>query len=86
MRYFFDIFDDDHWTRDDRGIECRDDRDARHQAVLALTEMARDQLPNNGPKLDLKVAVRLAEQHAFTVRLDFDIEPGPALVDRTIAS
>lgn len=39
-RYYFDIFDGDHWTRDDFGIELETDGKARYQVVLTLCEMA----------------------------------------------
>ena len=81
MRYYFDIFDGDHWTRDDFGVELETDWRARHQAVLALCEMAREQLPGNGAAMDLTVRVRTGEGVVFTVRLDFSTEPGPALHD-----
>lgn len=72
MRYFFDIYDGDHWTRDDFGLDCRDDRGARHQAVLALTEMAREQLPGNGRTAAFRVRVRQSAETKFLVKLDFD--------------
>lgn len=74
MRYFFDIYDGDHWARDDIGMICRDDRHARYQAVLALTEMAREQLPSDGDAMLLQVRVRDAAHRHFTVKLDFDTD------------
>ena len=84
MRYFFDIFDGDHWARDDRGIDCNDDVGARRQAVLALVEMARDYIPTDGGFMDLTVRIRNAVQVAFTVRLDFSTEAGPGLSDPNV--
>lgn len=74
MRYFFDIFDGDHWTRDDIGMEVRNDRQARHQAVLALTEMARELLPTDGDRMDLSIRVRTEAGERFTVSLDFETQ------------
>ena len=85
MRYYFDIYDGDHWTRDDLGMDCRDDRAARYQAVLGLVELARDILPFDGAEKKLAIRVRSREDQAFTVRLEFDIDAGPALADRSIA-
>jgi hypothetical protein len=85
MRYFFDIFDGDHWARDAFGVECASDRRARHQAVLALTELARELLPSDGPSKELAICVRHGEAVAFAVRLAFDTSPGPALSDTSIA-
>lgn len=84
MRYYFDIFDGDHWTRDDFGIELETDWKARHQAVLVLCEMAGELLPNDGAEMDLTVRVRTGSDVAFTVRLDFSTETGPALTDPAV--
>jgi hypothetical protein len=84
MRYFFDIFDGDHWTRDDIGVECASDRRARHQAVLALTELARELLPSDGSTKEFVIRVRLKDELAFSVRLSFDTSSGPALTDPTV--
>jgi len=84
MRYFFDIFDGNHWARDDIGVDCARDRSARHQAVLALTELARELLPSNGSAQELVIRVRLKEEHASSVRLAFDTSSGPALTDTTL--
>jgi hypothetical protein len=79
--YYFDIFDGDHWVADDLGVDCDADRQARDQAVLALCEMARELLPANGPEMDLTIRVRSSGALAFSVRLHFFTEPGPALTD-----
>ncbi|CAN7661426.1 hypothetical protein LJR016_005220 [Devosia sp. LjRoot16] len=84
MRYFFDIFDGDHWSRDELGVDCAHDMSARHQAVLALTELARELLPPDGSSMELVVRVRVAEATAFTVRLSFDTASGPALSDPAV--
>lgn len=86
MRYFFDIFDGDHWTRDDIGVECASDQRARHQAVLALTELASELLPYDGPAKELVIRVRLQEELAFSVRLNFDTSSGPALTDPALTT
>jgi hypothetical protein len=84
MKYYFDIFDGDHWTRDDIGIFCETDHRARYQAVLALTEMAQEYLPRNGANMELTIRVRTAAGVVFSVRLDFDTEAGPELHDPTV--
>lgn len=84
MRYFFDIFDGDHWTRDDLGIDLETDAKARQQSVLALCEMAREQIPGNGPYMDLAIRVRTGPEVLFSTRLDFTTDVGPALNDPDI--
>lgn len=86
MRYFFDIYDGDHWARDDIGVDCARDRSALHQAVLALTELARELLPFSGPTQQLVIRVRLKEEHAFSVTLAFDTSFGPAFTDTAVVS
>lgn len=86
MRYYFDIFDGDHWARDDLGVECASDRSARHQAVLALTELARELLPSDGASKELIIRVRQGDGAAFSVRLAFDTSAGPALADPTVVA
>jgi len=81
MRYYFDIFDGHTWDRDDLGVECENDGRARHQAVLALTELARELLPPDGPSRDLMIRVRVQNEVAFTVQLLFGTTSGPALSD-----
>lgn len=85
MRYYLDILEGEFWVRDDLGVDCPDDRRARHQAVLALTELASELLPSDGPSKELGVRVRLKNAVAFTVRLTFDTSPGPALTDVSVA-
>ena len=74
MQYYFDIFDGATWARDDFGIDCQDDHSARQQAVLALTEMAREQLPHNGDFAKYRIRVRGGARSRFTVTLDFATE------------
>ncbi len=45
-RYFFDINDGDHSTRDDVGIELPDLQLARRKAIGVLPDLARDVLPD----------------------------------------
>jgi hypothetical protein len=73
MRYYFDIRDDDNFARDDIGVDLRDDRAARLQATLALTEMARDYLPTNGDHRDMSIEVRTPTGSRFDVRLDYSL-------------
>jgi hypothetical protein len=45
-RYFFDVTNGGHLTRDDHGIELVDDEEARDQAIALLPDIARDELPD----------------------------------------
>jgi len=73
MRYYFDIRDEDNFARDDIGVDLRDDRAARLQATLALTEMARDYLPTNGDHCDMSIEVRTPTGTRFDVRLGYSL-------------
>ena len=35
-RYYFDVFDGDHITRDEIGIDCRNEDEAANHAIVAL--------------------------------------------------
>lgn len=65
-------------------MECESDSRARHQAALALTEMAHEYIPNDGARLDLTIQVRSLDGIVFTFRLDFETDPGPALRDLSV--
>ena len=73
MRYFFDIQDGDDLARDDIGIECRSDYAARVEATRALTEMASEYLPSDGPHRNLAIHVRNRTAALFTVNLRYDV-------------
>ena len=56
-RYYFDITDADHTTRDEHGHDLADDGEARDQAVAVLPDIARDELPD-GDQHEFRVTVR----------------------------
>ena len=74
MRYYFDIFNGTVWARDDFGLDCASERFARQQALLALLEMAREQLPAQGDVVSFRIRVRQGKIHRFTAKLNFEIE------------
>lgn len=80
MRYFFDIFDGDHWTRDDLGVECASDQTSPGSAGTNRAG-PRAAAVYDGPAKELVIRVRLQEELAFSVRLNFDTSSGPALTD-----
>lgn len=49
-RYFFDIFDGDVLSPDDTGMDCESDLHARDQAIDALPDMAREELPDGAQR------------------------------------
>ena len=56
-RYFFDIYDGED-SPDAVGVELLDLEAARTQATLALAEIARDELPGDGPERELTILIR----------------------------
>jgi hypothetical protein len=70
-RFYFDIYDGDHWTRDDIGVVCRDTRHARHEGMMALTEMAREYFPFGDAPMQLIVRVRDLERILQGYELSF---------------
>lgn len=74
MRYYFDIRDGDHVSRDEVGVELRNIDAAHTEATVALTEMARDYLPSDGPHRVLGIHVRDSAGAQFKVTIDYDVE------------
>ena len=56
-RFYFDIFDGEDEVRDIVGVDCDTPQQVREEAVSALPDMARDELPN-GPDRTFWVKVR----------------------------
>lgn len=74
MRYYFDIRDGDHIAKDEFGVELRNIDAAHTEAAVALTEMARDYLPSDGPHRVLGIHVRDSAGPQFKVTIDYDVE------------
>lgn len=76
-RYFFKLIDDGEVFFDSEGQFCEDDEVARHQAGVALTEIARDVLAVDGVTHEFEIVVsnELGET-VWTTRLDFEAVPG----------
>lgn len=74
MRYYFDIRDGDHMSRDEVGVELRSIDAAHTEAAVAVTEMARDYLPSDGPHRVLGIHVRDSAGPQFKVTIDYDVE------------
>jgi hypothetical protein len=56
-KYFFETFDGESAWPDDRGIDCQSRGQVSYQAVRALIDMVRDELPD-GPAREFRVVVR----------------------------
>lgn len=74
MRCYFDIFDGDHWARDDFGMECPDVWYAFNQATLSLLELAFETVPGSFQSRRLAIRVRRKDANAYTVKLTFSAE------------
>lgn len=85
MRYYFDIRDGDHISRDEIGVELRNIDAAHTEAAVALTEMARDYLPSDGPHRVLGIHVRDFSGKRFKVTIDYDVEEQGAAAPATAA-
>ena len=73
-RYFFDIRDGDNLSVDDIGIDCASLDDVRFQAIDALPEIARDELPDGDHRV-FEVTVRDASgKPVFTGRLTLEVQ------------
>ena len=45
-RYFFDIHDGKDLTVDQTGLQCESEKDVRNEAIKALPDLAKDELPD----------------------------------------
>jgi hypothetical protein len=73
-RYFFDVFDGEKLVRDEIGIELADLEQVRIEAIEALPDIARDQLPDGDERA---FAVEARDEHGrvvFAARLNFKAE------------
>lgn len=73
-RYFFDTEDDSVLTRDDEGLELQGEKAARDEAIRALPELAKDQLPD-GPQHSFWVKVR-DESGAYIFQASLELKSG----------
>lgn len=74
-RFFFDTQDGDKAERDTEGVELPDEARARAEAKAALTDMARDHLPD-GNHMGFRVTVRNEAGHEiFSASLTMDAGP-----------
>ncbi|MFI0849242.1 DUF6894 family protein [Mesorhizobium sp. IMUNJ 23232] len=70
-RYYFDVFDGDHVTLDEVGIDLPGTEEVEKHAVEALPEIASDELPN-GPQRDFWVRAHNGDgDHFFAADLKF---------------
>lgn len=71
-RYYFDIHDGHHLTRDDTGTECHGLSGIKAQAMAALPAIARDIIPKDGDRQALTVLVRnTSNLTVYTATLTF---------------
>ncbi|SFU53466.1 hypothetical protein SAMN02799631_01047 [Methylobacterium sp. 174MFSha1.1] len=71
-RYYFDIHDGQHLSRDNVGTECSGQDAIRAEAMTALPAIARDTIPKDGDRQALTVIVRNASNlTVYTATLTF---------------
>ena len=56
-RFYFDVYDTGRFSRDEEGLELSSIEEARSQALAALRDIARDELPD-GDRREFLVKVR----------------------------
>ncbi|MET3415188.1 MULTISPECIES: hypothetical protein [unclassified Methylobacterium] len=71
-RFFFDIHSGSKFARDAVGSECAGMQGIRHEAMLVLPAIARDEIPKDGDKQAFTVLVRDGESRTvYTATLTF---------------
>jgi hypothetical protein len=73
-RYYFDLYDNSILLADDQGTELDSAQEAHRQAIIALAEIAKDLLPENGQRT-LIMQVKTAD-HCAVARARIDFDPG----------
>lgn len=78
-RYYFQLIDQGKIYHDSEGVDCPDDEAARHEAGVALTEVARDVLAADGLMHEFEIIVRNEDGGTvWRTSLDFEAVPGDA--------
>ena len=83
MRFFFDLEDGDSLTRDDLGADLPTLDAARIQAIVSVTEMARDWLPLDGNNRDISVVIRSPHKALVKVSFRFEVQSLDSSVPET---
>jgi hypothetical protein len=82
-RFYFDTNVGDRTERDTEGVDLPSEARARAEAKAALTDMARDHLPN-GNHMGLRVTIRdEAGREIYSASLVMDAGPTPAKQPRS---
>jgi hypothetical protein len=77
QRYFFKLIDQGEVYHDSEGQMCEDDEVARHQAGIALSEIAREVLAVDGLAHEFEIVVSNDQGDiVWTTKLDFEAVPG----------
>jgi hypothetical protein len=78
MRYFFDVRDDEAFSRVESGVECPSLQTVKSEVIAGLVEVAVELLPETeGRKLAIEVRDE-AGHHVFTTVLILKVEISPA--------
>ncbi len=74
QRYYFDIYDGDHLSQDDEGMECSTPAKMRNEAIGILPSIACD-MPHHGDNENFWVEVRDDQgRHVFRASLKLTSE------------
>ena len=73
-RYFFDTFDGERLVRDEIGIELADLARVRVEAIEALPDIAREELPDGDQRLIAVQARDEADRIVFKASLHFEAQ------------
>lgn len=68
-RFYFDIEDEGHLTKDEEGLLMSDHEEARSQAIGVLPDIARDVLPDGNSRSFVATVRDEAGQHIFRATL-----------------
>lgn len=71
-RFYFDLYDGDHFTPDPQGVELPSVEIARQEATRTLSEIAAQEIPGDGPRRLFRIVILDASRMVLSeVRIDF---------------
>lgn len=71
-KYFFDLYDGDHFAPDSVGVDLPDLDHAQREATRTLSEIASQEIPDDGPRRLFRIVVLDASRTIVAeARIDF---------------
>ena len=71
-RFYFDLYDGDHFAPDPQGLDLPSADIARQEATRTLSEIAAQEIPADGPQRQFRIVILDASRMVlYEIRIDF---------------